>query len=148
MRYGMMKFLLAALAPALLALMAACAGTQSMPSVHPEEVSGASLCSECHEDWETAYDHTGDFGRSHRFYASRDERVCQTCHRPSFCADCHGYEEEIKPSEKAQDSPWRRDLPHRGDYLTQHRIDGKLNPASCYKCHGRRNDWRCQECHR
>jgi len=125
----------------------ACAGTQSYPPVHPEEVAGMPLCSECHTEWQKAYDHTGRFASTHRFYASRDQAVCQTCHLPSFCADCHGDREELKPSDKFKDQP-ERTLPHRGDYLTQHKIDGKINPALCYKCHGRKNDRRCRECHR
>ncbi|MFC1657322.1 cytochrome C [Candidatus Moduliflexota bacterium] len=143
----MMKILMPALALSLMTGLAACAGTDSMPTTHPEEVSGAPVCSECHSEWQAAYDHTGDYARSHRFYASRDKEVCLTCHRESFCSECHGYEVELKPSDTHKDSP-RRELPHRGDYLTQHKIDGRINPASCYKCHGRRNDWRCKECHR
>lgn len=143
MRYGVILLGV----PAALWL-AACAGTPSVTRLHPEEVQTAPLCSECHDTWETAYDHAGDFSRSHRFHASRDQKVCESCHRPSFCSDCHANKEELKPSDKRKDSPSWRDLPHRGDYLTRHRIDGKLNPASCFKCHGRRNDWRCRECHR
>jgi hypothetical protein len=147
MRTSLMKILMPALALSLMIGLAACAGTDSMPTTHPEEVSGAPVCSECHSEWQAAYDHTGDYARSHRFYASRDQGVCLTCHRESFCSECHGYEVELKPSDIHKDSP-RRELPHRGDYLTQHKIDGRINPASCYKCHGRRNDWRCKECHR
>jgi len=124
----------------------ACAGTESYPPVHPEDVAGMPLCNECHTEWQKTYDHSGRFASTHRFYASRDQAVCQTCRLPSFCADCHGDSEEIKPSDKFKDQP-ERTLPHRGDYLTQHKIDGKINPALCYKCHGRKNDRRCRECH-
>jgi hypothetical protein len=40
------------------------------------------------------------------------------------------------------------EMPHRGDYITQHQIDGRINPAPCFRCHGRRNNERCAECHR
>ena len=129
------------------AVVAACAATQSLPTAHPEPVQGTPLCSDCHTEWQTAYDHTAGFASSHRFHASRDQAVCRTCHAPSFCADCHGDREELKPSDKFKDRP-ERTLPHRGDYLTRHRIDGKLNPALCYRCHGGKNDRRCRECHR
>ena len=69
---------------AALALVAACAGTQSYPRVHPEEVAEMPVCSECHEEWQAAYDHVEGFSRSHRFYASQDGPVCETCHAPSF----------------------------------------------------------------
>jgi len=127
--------------------LAACAGTQSIARIHSEEVIGTPVCSECHTEWQEAYDHTAGFALGHRFYASSDQRVCETCHRPSFCAECHADKEEIKPSDKHKDAPWRQ-MPHLGDYLTRHQVDGRLNPASCFKCHGRRNDWRCVACHR
>jgi hypothetical protein len=53
----------------------------------------------------------------------------------------------MKPATKFGDRPDRM-VPHRGDYMTQHRIDGKLDPASCYKCHGRGNNKICLNCHR
>lgn len=137
-----------ALAAMILALMvAACAGTGSLPGLHPEQLSSSPLCSECHSDWQSAYDHTVDFASSHRFQAARDQALCLTCHAPAFCADCHADREELKPSDKNKDKPWR-EMPHRGDYLTRHRIDGRINPAACFKCHGRSNNWRCAECHR
>jgi hypothetical protein len=27
-------------------------------------------------------------------------------------------------------------------------IDGKIDPASCYRCHGRTNNEQCVQCHR
>jgi hypothetical protein len=38
-------------------------------------------------------------------------------------------------------------MPHRGNYVTMHKIDGKVDPASCYRCHGRGNNERCMSCH-
>jgi hypothetical protein len=29
-----------------------------------------------------------------------------------------------------------------------HRIDGKVDPASCYRCHGRTNNEKCIICHK
>jgi hypothetical protein len=125
----------------------ACAGTASITRPHPEEISGLPRCSECHENAYAGLDHDAGYGRSHRFPAARQPLLCTSCHRQSFCADCHANREELKPSDKFQDAPGRA-IPHRGDYLTRHRVDGRLNPASCFGCHGRKNDWRCKECHR
>jgi hypothetical protein len=125
----------------------ACATTGSYMKVHPVEVTEAPICSECHEGDKAALNHTPDYELRHRFYAEQRSQVCNLCHKESFCSDCHANKEELKPSDKFKDSP-KRSLPHRGDYLTQHRIDGRINPAPCLKCHGRNNNARCRACHK
>jgi hypothetical protein len=114
---------------------------------HPEAVKGMPDCAECHNDSWGALNHKAvDFYSKHRFYASQPN-VCMACHTQSFCSDCHAHKEEIKPSDKYKESP-ELNLPHRGDYFSQHKIDGRINPASCAKCHGRQNNERCKTCHR
>lgn len=125
----------------------ACATTQSLPAKHPMEVKGMPVCSTCHTDWRSSLDHRADWISLHQFRAAQQQRTCELCHAQSFCADCHANKEELKPSDKYKDSP-ERTMPHRGDYLNQHKIDGKLNPASCFPCHGRQNNERCKTCHR
>jgi hypothetical protein len=58
---------------------------------------------------------------------------------------CHG-----NKGDQASDKRVAASLPtpHRGDYLTQHRVDGRLDPASCFPCHGRKNVGRCATCHK
>jgi hypothetical protein len=136
--------LLAAAAVMLIALVFA--SVADAADRHPVEVERA-VCSMCHPDMGDELDHTVDWMTSHRFAGARQGQLCQVCHRPSFCADCHADKEEIKPSDKYKNSPLR-ELPHRGDYLTQHRIDGKINPAACFRCHGRQNNERCKACHK
>ena len=126
--------------------MYACAHTASIATSHPVEVTGFPICSDCHTDWRAAMDHTSDYAVRHRFYAEQQSGTCKVCHKESFCSDCHAHNDELKPSDKYQDSP-ERALPHRGDYITQHQIDGRINPASCMKCHGRSNNERCIVCH-
>jgi len=111
-------------------------------------------CNECHEDEirgvlkpYASFKHTHDFVKHHRLYAAREERLCARCHAGSFCNDCHANELEIKPPIKLGDRP-DRELIHRGDYLSLHKIDGKLDPASCYRCHGRTNNEKCIVCHK
>lgn len=128
--------------------LSACANTTSIVKTHPEKVSGLPDCRECHTDTWKAFNHqAADFFEKHRFYAQEQRVACVSCHEESFCDDCHAHKEEIKPSDKYADSP-ERNLPHRGDYLSQHKIDGRINPASCAKCHGRQNNERCVTCHR
>ncbi|MBI5740791.1 MAG: cytochrome C [Nitrospirae bacterium] len=123
-----------------------CAGNTSLQKTHPVEVE-KPVCSQCHTDQYAAMEHTTDFSVRHKFYATQRQQACNLCHRESFCNDCHANKEELKPSDKYKDAP-ERFLPHRGDYLTQHMIDGKINPAMCFKCHGRKNNERCRACHR
>ena len=131
----------------MLCILYACANTTSVARVHPEEVKGMPNCTECHTDSYGALNHkASDFYAKHKFYAG-SKFACASCHQESFCADCHAHKEELKPSDKFGESV-ERNLPHRGDYLAQHKIDGKINPASCAKCHGRQNNEGCKSCHR
>ena len=126
----------------------ACANGASVVRKHPQEVKGLVNCGECHENQFGALNHKADdFYRKHKHYAGSQRAVCASCHRESFCTDCHAYKEELKPSDRYKTSP-ERNLPHRGDYLSRHRIEGRINPASCAKCHGRQNNERCKTCHR
>ncbi len=127
----------------------------SLPSWHPEALAeGRVACSECHEDQVkgilkpyASFNHSPTFIKNHRYYATQDARLCATCHKSSFCNDCHANELEIKPSVKYGDRP-DREFMHRGDYLTRHKIDGKVDPTGCYRCHGRTNNEQCIVCHR
>lgn len=132
-----------------LGIIGACAATKSLPPTHPEKVSSAPRCSECHDaaDWQNIYDHTPTFARNHGGAAARGRDICGSCHRSSFCDDCHAYREEIAPADKLADAPERM-MPHPRNYILQHRIDGRLNPAYCFRCHGRRSETGCSQCHR
>lgn len=147
MRREAIKILAAAVLLGALGTLWACATGKSLPAAHPEQLRGAPLCSACHDAWQTLYDHTPAFATGHGASASRARDLCGSCHRQSFCADCHAYREEISPAEKHADAPERM-MPHPRAYLVQHRIDGRLNPASCFRCHGRRSEARCVQCHR
>jgi hypothetical protein len=130
------------------AILYACANTKSIAKVHPAPVKGLVNCGECHTDnWAALNHQADDFYRKHKFYAGQQKFACESCHQESFCADCHAHREEIKPSDRYKGSP-ERELPHRGDYLSRHKIEGRIDPASCLKCHGRTNNERCKTCHR
>lgn len=147
MKPGILRTFLAVLIPFAAALLYACAHTQSMPARHPVEDPNLGLCSACHTDERSALSHTADFSSRHKFYAYQQQRTCTLCHSQSYCSDCHAHKEELKPSDKFKEDV-TRDLPHRGDYISQHQIDGRINPTLCIKCHGRQNNERCRICHR
>ena len=131
------------------------ASDANLPASHPAELEeGRVSCSECHEDQIkgilkpfAAFNHSTQFILNHKFFAAQDDRLCVSCHKRSFCNDCHTSKENMKPALKYGDRP-DRDIPHRGDYMTQHKIDGKMDPGRCYKCHGRANNQKCMACHR
>jgi len=128
---------------------------KSLPAAHPEALGDKRvMCSECHDEQSkgtlqpmSAFNHTPTFISDHRLYAVNSEKVCAVCHAVSFCNDCHATKNEIKPSQKLGDRP-DRELMHRGDYITRHRIEGKIDPTGCYRCHGRSNNEQCRNCHR
>ena len=128
----------------------------SFTATHPMELgAGRPSCTSCHPDEPmtdhvrsyAAYDHTTDFILAHGHLALLDNNVCASCHSPRFCADCHSDKAVLKPAARHGNRP---DMvsPHKGDYLTRHRIEGKIDPTACYKCHGRANNDRCRACHR
>jgi hypothetical protein len=129
---------------------------ESIPPKHPEELAGwRADCRECHEDVSTGalkpyatFRHSIVFVNNlHPMYASQGQNLCASCHAPSFCQTCHARNEELKPNTKMGDRP-DRVLPHRGDYIVLHRIDGRLDPGSCFRCHGNKDDVTCRACHR
>lgn len=144
---------------AMIVTLAACAQMstmKSLPASHPEALAiGQQVdCSECHDNQQQGtlrqiplFSHSKSFVENHRLYVGRDSRFCSVCHKESFCADCHTNKVEMKPSTKYGYRP-DREMPHRGNFMTMHKIEGKLDPASCYSCHGRANNERCNTCHR
>ncbi len=139
-------------------LLMACAALEKLPNrqtSHQETLARGQQvnCVECHDDQNKGtlksvvrFSHSPTFVKNHRFPAASDSRLCASCHKESFCADCHTPRTEILPSRTLSERP-DRELPHRGNYLTIHKIEGKMNPASCNRCHGRGNNDRCMVCH-
>jgi hypothetical protein len=128
----------------------------SFAATHPEGLgAGKPVCSECHTTDVAkgalkpyaSFDHTTTFVKDHKFQANQDPNTCATCHAPSFCVDCHGGKVPVKPAIALSGSPDRM-APHRGDYMTLHKMEGKMDPSSCYACHGRANNDKCRACHR
>ena len=141
---------------ALAAIILACANTTEYwrpPALHIQE-PGEDLrfCLDCHEETDEAFPfkrfvHTMLFAENHRHLANQHSRVCAMCHQPSYCGACHGDRVELKPSLKNQTGV-KRSMPHRGDYLSRHRIDGRIDPVSCLRCHGNRKTVKtCKPCH-
>ena len=126
-----------------------------LPKKHPlvyDLAKRREFCTSCHGykkepvDFER-YNHTLFFTDSHRLVAYQDDRICALCHEQSFCNDCHVNRSEMTPSVKNPTENYRR-MQHRGDYLSRHRIDGRVDPTSCFRCHGNpKSSTTCQPCH-
>lgn len=130
-------------------------GAFQLPLQHaaPEEGENLRRCLDCHDSEESdfpfeRFSHNFFFAERHAGSARGHAAVCAMCHQERFCSDCHGLRQGLKPSLKnSTDS--RRRMPHRGDYRTRHRIDGKIDPTACFRCHGSpKKAQLCAECHR
>jgi hypothetical protein len=139
------------------ALVVGCAalrsGREQLPARHPEvEWKGRPICTDCHSPGEgpiafADFVHTPDWMSVHRQRAYQHDNVCSLCHKQSWCNDCHVTRVELKPSLKGQLDTYRR-MPHRGDYLTRHRVDAAIDPTSCFRCHGNpKSSKTCRPCH-
>jgi hypothetical protein len=127
-------------------------GNHNLPLYHTNEGENLGTCTQCHEENDTEFpyrrfDHTPAFIDNHTAAASENENVCTMCHNRSFCSDCHGAGVELNPSDKNY-TDVKQSMPHRGDYITTHRIDGRIDPAKCFRCHGNpKNQRSCRTCH-
>ena len=139
----------------LIMTLAACATVYQLPAKHPEELDLGSrlpICTDCHESRDDnityeLFSHISTWYNNHRFAAYQQEQVCNMCHQQSYCNECHAVRVELKPSDKIPDQPYRR-MPHRGDYLSRHAIEGRINPTSCFRCHGNpKTAQTCAPCH-
>lgn len=150
----MMKALLAALSTALLLTACATLAPVTVPNSHPEKLTSRPVnCVECHDQGIPGvalplYNHTAAFAQGgHKDGARAEARLCSMCHRANFCEDCHGVKSELKPSDR-RNGQFDRVMPHRGDYRSRHQIDGRLDPASCFSCHGNpKSSATCVRCH-
>jgi hypothetical protein len=123
------------------------------PALHiQEEGENLRFCLDCHEETEGDFPykrfvHTMLFSENHKHIANQHHQICAMCHQPSYCDECHGVRVELKPSLKNQIRTGRR-MPHRGDYLSRHKIDGRVDPISCLRCHGNPKTTKtCKPCH-
>ncbi len=137
-------------------LFLACAATQERWAhliLHPkEEGENLRFCTECHDEADEnlhyrRFVHTPLFMENHKAAARQNSNVCYMCHKQSSCGDCHAARVEMKPSIKDQTGTYRR-TPHRGDYISRHKIDARVNPLSCQRCHGNpKTVQSCRTCH-
>jgi hypothetical protein len=76
--------------------------------------------------------HTMNFRTDHKAVAGADPKYCASCHRQSFCLDCHNG--VVKPMDF-----------HGNDYVSRHAIDARKDDPKCSGCH--RAQTFCLGCH-
>jgi hypothetical protein len=107
-------------------------------------------CTLCHEQSSlsqlvptTFLAHSSSWIRDHGLAASRSSKVCNGCHSQQQCTDCHDQTQTIRIALRRLDAvDW--ELLHRGDWLTQHPIEARSQPATCQRCHSVSS---CSSCH-
>lgn len=107
-------------------------------------------CDNCHVDLPTELTqpashlvHDGDFLREHGARAASSADLCATCHRDSFCADCHARTVPALASTLLFDDPLRAGM-HRAGFRSRHAFEARAEPGLCGTCHTQES---CVRCH-
>lgn len=111
----------------------------------------ADACARCHVNGTPhgkmsadIFDHGGDWLHRHGVAAQGADQVCAHCHKPSACTECHGRANvPIRPAQLRLDRPDGMGQ-HRGDWLTRHSLEARLDGKSCLACHQQSS---CVDCH-
>jgi hypothetical protein len=116
---------------------------------HQEDLDGGN-CLMCHQDRtfaaqvpKTFMRHDLAFLRRHGEAATRQGKVCNQCHSQADCADCHDQGQSLSVAKRKPDAI-DRGVIHRGDYLTRHPMEARLEPGRCVTCHTTSS---CEGCH-
>jgi hypothetical protein len=107
-------------------------------------------CDACHENLveegtlpETHLAHDGDWMREHGTRASSSGELCESCHRQSFCASCHGQTVPVLPAAMTLANPFQASV-HRAGFASRHSLEARSDPGACATCH---QPERCASCH-
>ena len=87
--------------------------------------------------------HGQGWQQTHGVQARQQSQVCQQCHTQQQCDDCHDVSQDMTLAERKPDEVFRN-LVHRGDWITQHPIEARSQPAKCMRCHTVNT---CDSCH-
>ena len=116
---------------------------------HAAAIDGGD-CRLCHERLdrydrkpETLYRHDAGFFARHGLRAQGEETNCAQCHDQAFCADCHARTQTVSPAVRWPERVDRA-LVHRGDFLSRHALEARVDASGCLKCHGPSS---CASCH-
>lgn len=107
-------------------------------------------CNTCHKDLaeegtlpQSHLAHDGDWLREHGTRAASSGDLCETCHKASFCASCHGQTVPALPATRQFSDPTRASV-HRAGFAARHSLEARAEPGACTTCH---QPDRCLTCH-
>lgn len=110
----------------------------------------ARTCSTCHTNLveegtlpQTHLAHDGDWIREHGTRAASSGDLCETCHKQSFCADCHGQTVPALTARRRFADPFSASA-HRAGFAARHSLEARSDPGACATCH---QPDRCVACH-
>ncbi len=87
--------------------------------------------------------HDGDWMREHGARAASSGDLCETCHKESFCASCHGVNVAALPAKRYFGDPFRASV-HRAGFISRHSLEARSDPGACQTCHQPSS---CTSCH-
>ncbi len=115
-----------------------------------DDAQAARTCDTCHRDLEeegalpaSHLAHDGDWMREHGTRAASSGDLCETCHRESFCAECHGRTAPAIGAAIRFADPMRASV-HRAGFASRHALEARSDPGACTTCHA---PDRCASCH-
>jgi hypothetical protein len=115
-----------------------------------DDARQARTCDGCHRDVAAEGSlpashlaHDGDWLREHGTRAASSGDLCETCHKQSYCASCHGRTVPALPAALQLADPFRASA-HRAGFASRHALEARSDPASCTSCHA---PDRCASCH-
>jgi ferredoxin len=107
-------------------------------------------CDACHKDLpdsrtlpETHLAHDGDWIREHGARAASSGELCESCHKQSMCAGCHGTTAPALPAARRFADPLTPSI-HRAGFAARHALEARSDPGACATCH---QPDRCASCH-
>ena len=107
-------------------------------------------CKQCHKDLveegtlpSSHLAHDGDWLREHGARASSSGDLCETCHKESFCASCHGVNVAALPAKQHFGDPFRASV-QRAGFISRHSLEAHSDPGACTTCHQPES---CNACH-
>ncbi|MBV8758795.1 MAG: hypothetical protein JO257_16020 [Deltaproteobacteria bacterium] len=110
----------------------------------------ARTCDACHRRLDDATTlpqshlaHDGDWLREHGTRAAASADACQSCHRETFCTQCHGQNVPVLPATASFADPFAPSV-HRGGFAGRHALEARADPGACITCHSQD---RCVQCH-